>query len=162
MKNFLENNPSISDVKKKLKVYKKDIELLSAWLRERDRSSKWRYSLKHGKVISYYALKDDESTYIWFKYKGKDYKKKIGLKKRDGITEKKALVALKRWEAKVKGQGLTGQETPDKLTFGKLWEEYTLYAKRLVSYPNMLLQYEKYFREDLESRVVMSIDYKSV
>ena len=162
MKNFLENNPSINDVKKKLNSHEKEIKLLSAWLREHDIQSKWRYSLIHGKVISYYALKNDESVYVWFKYKGKDYKKKIGLKKRDKITEKKALVALKKWEAKVKGQVLTGQEAPDKLTFGQLWEDYTLYAKRLVSYPNMLLQYEKHFKEDLENRIVMSIDYKTI
>lgn len=164
MLDFLEKNPDISDVKLMIAKKQEDIRVLRSYLHKNFPSQKWRKHKKYGKSIRFYKLdgQNDESVRVWFKHKGKEYSEKVGLKRADKITDKKALEALKKFKAKITGRELLGRVEPHKITFGALWAEYGEEKQRLDSWGNTSKMYEKHFKEELHDRVVMSIDHKLI
>ena len=114
--------------------------------------SRWRNSFKYRKSIQYYKLaNNDESVHIYFKFKGKEYKKCIGHKKRDKITDKKAKRLLEKWRAEVTNSFIDGLSDSTEVTFGELWESYDFFASvHFRSHKKRSLSYYKHLQAHLK------------
>ena len=131
-------------------------------LKTPSKKSRWRNSYKYNKQVQYYLLKNgDETVHVFFNYRGVDYKKSIGRKKRDKITEIMAKRERDRWLDEVKMS--RGGGSVFQVTFGELFDAYLFYARvHFRSWRAKQMNYEKHLRELLADEKCIEINDKKV